>query len=308
MTIMQTPLWQISVRVPYAVVDGCVALFENEKFLGISWMECDDSAPLEILDDNGFPIASEFQIDAFASTKPDLAFIQSALSCVCDLGNIAHAPQVLLSPVDDTDWLSACYTAMPAQTYGDFYVYGSHIKDPCPAHLLPVLVDAATAFGSGEHPTTAGCLTMLSRICSVNTFVSVLDMGCGSGILGIAAKKKIPNARVILADFDPESVRVSAQNATLNHVDIVCVESLGFNNPMVAQHGPFDLILANILAKPLCELASPFAKQCIDGAHVILSGLLTRHGDMIQEHYENAGFHLIDTLVINDWLTMLFRK
>lgn len=301
-------LWNVSARIPYAVVDGCVAFFENDNFLGISWTECEDSEPLDLLDDNGFPIASEFQLDAFSKTKPDLDFIRNAVSCLYELAHINTVVNIDMKIVDDTDWLLACYSAMPAQKYGDFYIYGSHIKDPCPDNLLPVLVDAATAFGSGEHPTTAGCLTVLSKIAKNHQFNSILDMGCGSGILGIAAKKKMPEAKVVLADFDPESVRVSKQNAIVNNVDVVCFESLGFDNLEVSESGPFDLVLANILAKPLCELSESFAKNTLSGSYIILSGLLTRHGDMIKEYYQRTGFTFIESIVINDWLTMVFKK
>jgi ribosomal protein L11 methyltransferase len=213
-----------------------------------------------------------------------------------------------ITPVDDTDWLEACYIGMPAQHFGRFYIYGSHIKDPVPEGLLPVLVDAATAFGSGEHPTTAGCLKLLSRLSDTHNFKTILDMGCGSGILGIASKKCWPQASVILADNDAESVRVATLNASANQADITCYQSEGFSNSLITNAGPFDLTLANILAKPLCDLAPDFMQHTSSKGYVIVSGLLSRQGELVTNAFLNAGFKLYDSLLIEDWLSLVFQK
>jgi ribosomal protein L11 methyltransferase len=197
---------------------------------------------------------------------------------------------------------------MPAQQYGCFYVYGSHITDPAPSDMIPVLVDAATAFGSGEHPTTAGCLTMLAKLSEGKDFKRVLDMGCGSGILGIAAKKRCTGADVTMIDNDPESIRVSNHNAARNSVDVSCYVSEGFADGAVQDLAGFDLILANILAKPVCALAPDFALKTTPGGFVVVSGLLSRHTDMVCEHYVAAGFSMYEQKNINDWMSLVFQK
>jgi ribosomal protein L11 methyltransferase len=304
-----TPLWHITARVPLAAIDALVDLFERLGFAGISWLECDDAPPSESIDESGFPISSEFMIDGYTANKPDLDFLNGMTQSLSDLLGVP-APVLSLSQVDNTDWLLTCYQSMPARIVGDFYVYGSHIEDMPPKGLLPVLVNAATAFGSGEHPTTTGCLTALSAI-SYDTFpanLSILDMGCGSGILGIAAKKKWPNATVIAVDNDIESVRVASQNAQNNDTVITAIESMGFANDAVAFFAPYHIVLANILAKPVIALAPDFAAHMHQGGIVILSGLLSRHTDDVTKAYIDAGFVSVEAHNLDDWMTLVFRK
>ncbi len=308
------PLWQLTARVPLTVVDAAVDLLEQYGFLGISWLECDDAPASTEIDDNGFPIASEFQIDAYTRDKPDLAFITGTLHSLTTLLDAAD-PIVTISLVDNTDWLSTCYQSLPARIAGDFYIYGSHITEAPPSNVIPVRVDAATAFGSGEHSTTIGCLTALSNVAATNTdalsitsALSILDMGCGSGILGIAAKKRWQQATVVSVDNDPESVRVAAQNALNNTVQLTVIESEGFANPSVATYAPYDIVLANILAKPVCALAPHFAANLRVGGIAILSGLLSRHHEEVAAAYDAAGFIAIDTYTIEDWMTLVFKK
>jgi ribosomal protein L11 methyltransferase len=304
-----TPLWHITARVPLAAIDALVDLFERLGFAGISWLECDDAPPSANIDESGFPISSEFMIDGYAANKPDLDFLNGMTQSLSDLLGVP-APALSLSPVDNTDWLLTCYQSMPARIVGDFYVYGSHIEDMPPKGLLPVLVNAATAFGSGEHPTTTGCLTALSAIQNdaFPSKLSVLDMGCGSGILGIAAKKKWPNATVIAVDNDIESVRVASQNARNNNTVITAIESMGFANEAVAFFAPYHIVLANILAKPVIALAPDFAAHMHQGGIVILSGLLSRHTDDVTKAYVDAGFVSTEAHNLDDWMTLVFKK
>jgi ribosomal protein L11 methyltransferase len=241
--------------------------------------------------------------------KPDLAFITGIVEIFTDLLEIA-APVLSLNEVDNTDWLLTCYQNMPPKTAGDFYIYGSHVKEFIPENFFPVLINAATAFGSGEHATTTGCLTALSNI-QKDTFdgpLSILDMGCGSGILAIAAKKKWPKAMVIAVDNDDESVRVTFQNAQINQTNITTIESMGFANPAVSEYAPYHIVLANILAKPLCALAPDFAAHMAVKGMVIVSGLLSRHKAEVTQTYIDHGFRTITEHDIDDWMTLVFEK
>lgn len=306
-----TPLWHVTARVPLVAIDVIVDLFERFGFAGISWLECDDAPPSDSIDESGFPISSEFMIDGYIVNKPDLNFLNGMIESLMNLLNVP-APTLSLNVVENTDWLLTCYQSMPAQKINDFYIYGSHIKETPPEGYLAVLVNAATAFGSGEHPTTTGCLKALSAI-SRDTFtphLSILDMGCGSGILGISAKKKWPNANVIAADNDAESVRVTQQNAKTNHVDITAIESMGFTNNAVTAHAPYHIVLANILAKPLCALAPSFSAHTHKDGIVILSGLLSRHAQEVTDIYIKNGFVPLNIYNqnIDDWMTLVFKK
>jgi ribosomal protein L11 methyltransferase len=308
-TSILSPLWHVSARVHFTAVEGMVQLFEQFGFTGVSWLECDDSEPSDSIDESGFNIASEFMIDGYTPNKPEINFLNGTIESLMQLMNVP-TPVLSLSLVDNTDWLTACYQSMPARTIGDFFVYGSHITEAAPSHLHPVLVNAATAFGSGEHPTTTGCLTALSDVKNdfINQKPTILDMGCGSGILGISAKKKWPKASVIAADSDAESVRVTVQNAQNNETELTTIESMGFLNPAVSWYGPYHLVLANILAKPLCLLASDFAANMHKDGIIILSGLLSRHTEEVTRAYTENGFEATNSFNIDDWMTLVFRR
>ena len=163
---------------------------------------------------------------------------------------------VKVAPVAAADWLARTAEGFPAQPIGRFWVHGSHIAGPPPAGTLPIRLDAGLAFGSGEHASTQGCLLALERLASRRRFRRILDLGCGSGILAIAAARLWP-ARVIAADNDPVAVGVARANALSNGVGhrIRALASEGYRNPLVRAGGPYELIVANILADPLCELA-----------------------------------------------------
>ncbi len=317
---MTTPiLWHLCARVPLELIDGIVDLFEQFGFSGTSWLECDDARPSDHIDDSGFPIASEFIVDGYTRDKPDLDFMNNMVQGLAELVNI-DAPTLTLTIVDNNDWLTACYQSMPARTVGDFYIYGTHITETPPSGLLPVIVNAATAFGSGEHATTIGCLTALSELSLAELSLaelslagyeapsSILDMGCGSGILGIASKKKWTNAHVVAVDNDSESVRVTALNAQLNQTPLTVIESTGFHNPKVGEFSPYALVLANILAKPLCLLAPDFFSYMLQGGIVIMSGLLSRHKDEVVKNYCDQGFSAIREYNLDDWITLVFQK
>jgi ribosomal protein L11 methyltransferase len=134
-------------------------------------------------------------------------------------------------------------------------------------------------------------------------------MGCGSGILGLAIKKKWPLSHVISADCDPESVRVTLHNAELNGIsDIFCYVSEGFGNQATHQYAPYDVIVANILAKPLCALAPEFAHYSQYGSHIIVSGLLNRHVPLVKETFELHHLILVNSLNRDDWMTLVFKN
>jgi ribosomal protein L11 methyltransferase len=179
-----------------------------------------------------------------------------------------------------------------------------------PAGSVTIEINAATAFGSGEHETTTGCLLTLDTLAKQGRlFRKPLDMGCGSGILAIAIAKTwgIPVAAV---DNDPESVRVTANNAILNQcaglITAYCSE--GFSSPDIHTAAPFDLIVANILAAPLMAMAESLSNCLAPHGLVILSGLLTRHRQDILHAYAAQGIRLVSDRTINDWEALLLTK
>lgn len=213
----------------------------------------------------------------------------------------------------DTDWLQEAYRAFPPFSVGPFFIHGSHYDGEVPSGQMSLQIDAATAFGSGEHGTTKGCLqAMLDMKGAGQCPWNVLDMGCGSGILAIGAWKlwKTP---ILAVDIDPESVRVSEHHANLNGVNLggsclTCEAGDGFSAPLVGKKAPFDLIIANILAGPLIEMAADLAAVSDDKGYVILSGMLNEQADKVLAAYTPLGFTLKQRYDIGEWTTLKLQK
>lgn len=216
------------------------------------------------------------------------------------------APMIEEKPVIDKDWVSAVYRDFPPLTIGRFYVYGSHVQEPIPSDLIPLRVEAATAFGSGQHESTEGCLRALTLLDAQESFKAPLDMGCGSGILALAMASlwKIP---VMACDNDPEAVRVTIENGRKNLVDylIQAHVSEGFSD---VQGKTFDLITANILAGPLCQMAGDAAQALASSGVIVLSGLLKRQAEEVITAYQTVGLGLVDRIIIGEWTTLIMRK
>lgn len=208
--------------------------------------------------------------------------------------------------VPEKNWLEEVHRAFPPRQLGRFFVYGSHYEGAVQTDLIALKIDAATAFGSGEHDTTQLCLEALSA-CEIRP-ENILDMGCGSAILAIGAKKLWPDARVLATDIDAESVRVSIRHAEMNDTDILCECGDGYNLKSVKQNAPYDLIIANILTRPLIAMAPDAAGVCAPGGRIILSGLLERQIAEVQSAYEKNGFEFISQTVQNNWACLILRK
>ncbi|MGH1399457.1 MAG: 50S ribosomal protein L11 methyltransferase [Alphaproteobacteria bacterium] len=215
--------------------------------------------------------------------------------------------------IEDRDWLSYSYQQFPAFSVGEFFIHGSHDETPPPAGAYTLQIDAATAFGSGEHGTTAGCLNAMADIneqgvCPWN----ILDMGTGSGILAIAAWK-LWKAPVLAVDNDEEAVNVTARHAKANHVptskgNLTAAHGNGFNAPIVNEKAPYELIIANILAGPLKEMAADMVKVLDDNGYIILSGILDEQADDVIAAYKAQNLTLRDHTHLNGWTTLLLHN
>lgn len=223
------------------------------------------------------------------------------------------APALAVEPVDNTDaagWLARTARAFPPLRLGRFFVFGSHHDGQAPAGSFPLRVDAATAFGSGEHGTTAGCLTAMEHLARARAFRNILDLGTGTGLLAMAATRLWPAARVMASDLDPESVRVARTNARINYLGprIACLRARGYQAPALARRAPFDLILANILTRPLCEMARDLGRHLDVGGVAVLSGFLDSDRNRIRTTHEMVGLRAVDHYAINGWSTMVLEK
>jgi ribosomal protein L11 methyltransferase len=177
--------------------------------------------------------------------------------------------------VADVDWLQQVHRDFPPIALGRFFVYGSHYVGAMPKNKIALNIDAATAFGSGEHETTKACLMALELLHD-KPCAKALDMGCGSGILALAIKKLWPDAAVLAVDIDPESVRVTKRHADMNDADVMAVAGDGYAAKEVGAAAVYDLITANILAGPLIAMAPDLNRVLKPGGFAVLSGLLVR--------------------------------
>lgn len=254
--------------------------------------------------------STDWQIDTYRPDKPDLAALNAAVALAAKVSGIP-CPDIEVEHQAARNWLAENLTAFPPINAGRFYVHGSHIHTPPPPSTLPMLIDAATAFGSGEHQSTYGCLLALTDLAKQKHPVTIgaghaLDMGCGSGILAMAMalQWKIP---VIATDIDEESVRVTKFNAHRNGLAsyITAFPGDGFHTRGVKVNAPYDIICANILARPLCSMAHQLSASLAPNGRVILAGLLQRQESMVLAAYRAQGLHLIRRYPLAPWVTLV---
>ena len=229
-----------------------------------------------------------------------------------ELVGAAVGPDVASTIVYDTveakDWVKASLEDLVPVPAGRFVVHGQHDRIRIPPNKLGIEIEAALAFGTGHHGTTRGCLLLLDHVLKAYRPRRVLDLGTGTGVLAIAAAKAL-HGPVLASDIDPPSVRVAEENAQLNRtghlVDVI--RATGFAAPRFAADGPFDLVLANILANPLRQLAGPMARHLASSAQVILSGLLTHQAPAVIAAYRARGLVPLRHLRIEGWSSLLLR-
>ncbi|MEM9333174.1 MAG: 50S ribosomal protein L11 methyltransferase [Pseudomonadota bacterium] len=209
----------------------------------------------------------------------------------------------------DVDWVAATLRDLSSVRAGRYIVHGSHEKDAPKPHEIPILIDAGLAFGTGHHGTTAGCLEMLSRVTKKTKFFNALDLGAGSGVLAIAAAKTMP-MRVLASDIDPTATETALYNCRRNKVQasIRCITSTGFNHRAFGEAGRFDLVIANILAKPLQSMALDLALHTLPGGTVILSGLLPHQRARLVSTFRQQGLFFEHAHIRENWLTLVFKK
>lgn len=217
----------------------------------------------------------------------------------------------IISAVEDQDWVSLTQSGLPPVAAGRFFVHGSHDKDAIPSGTeFPILIDAGMAFGTGHHGTTKGCLVIFDNLLlDGNAPSSVLDLGCGAGILAIAAAKALPNIDIYASDIDPDAIEVTKANAKINAVgdSINAFQADGFSSANLKGQS-FDLIFANILAGPLMGLAPEIFQATKPKGRVILSGILAEQAETVATTFSKAGFQVTPKITLEGWTSLLAIK
>lgn len=220
-----------------------------------------------------------------------------------------ETPVLERSATEADGWLARTYASFPEQLIGKrFAVRGTHLRDPETPNRITLTLDAGLAFGSGEHGSTRGCLVALETVVRRRP-KRILDMGTGSGILAMGAAKLL-NRKVLATDIDPWSVRVTAENAEMNGVGHLVQARLadGWTDPFVRAQGPYDLVFANILARPLCMMARDLALNLAPGGTAILAGLLRNQARWVLAAHRMQGLKLERMLPQGAWTTIILRK
>jgi ribosomal protein L11 methyltransferase len=250
--------------------------------------------------DGGWDVTVHF------ADPPDQAVVREL---VAGAAGADIASGVTFDTVEARDWVKASLEDLVPVPAGRFIVHGQHDRDRVAANKLGIEIEAALAFGTGHHGTTRGCLLLLDHVLKAWRPRRVLDLGTGTGVLAIAAAKAL-HENILASDIDPPSVQVARDNARLNRSGhlVRAIRATGFAAPQFAQAAPFDLVLANILANPLRQLATPMARHLAPSALVILSGLLTPQAPAVIAAYRARGLVPVRHLRIEGWSSLLLRK
>jgi ribosomal protein L11 methyltransferase len=201
----------------------------------------------------------------------------------------------------ETDWVTMSQSGLQPIRAGRFYVHTPTVRS-IPPGTIPFEIDASLAFGTGQHATTSGCLGVLDRLeRDGKAFTNIADIGTGTGLLVFAALALWPQARCIATDIDPVAVAVARDNAAINRMklghgagELLLAEADGMQSPLLAARAPFDLIIANILAGPLIELAPDFASSLAAAGSIVLAGLLDTQAEAVARAYQDQGLSVAD--------------
>jgi ribosomal protein L11 methyltransferase len=248
-----------------------------------------------------FERSAGMEVEAYYRTEPDAAVIARQIGDI--LGQ--EPPPLVATAVPDINWVAVSQAALPAVVAGRFTVHGSHDRERVARGPWTIEIDAGEAFGTAHHATTHSCLLALDAVTRRQTFHRVLDLGCGSGVLAIAAGRLLPRAAMEATDFDPVAIAVACANARLNGLRsrLRPKTADGFGRTG-ARRRPYDLIVANILAEPLVSLAPAMAQHCRTGGTVILSGLVMSQARPVVAAYRSHGFRLMQHRRLNGWATL----
>ena len=295
----EPPVWRVELVVPERAVGALEAALD--PFVeALSWSPIDPDAEPGA----GGPM----RISGFAATSLPRAEIVAATALAATLAGI-EPPDIAVGKLPQTDWLASSLRSFPPIDAGRFHLRGSHIAAPRPPGRITLVVDAGAAFGSGEHGSTRGCLLALDSLLKRRRFGRLLDMGCGSGILAMAAAKAA-HVPAVASDIDPAAVRIARANARFNGVAawVRCAPGNGYASRLVRAGAPYDLILANILARPLARMAPMLARHLAPRGCAVLAGLLRRQEPLVFAAHRAQGLSLAARFRLGDWTTLVVRK
>lgn len=272
--------------------------------------------------DEEFPSLAAFEIkgdqdnklmECYLNIDPDMVHLQNNIENMAAILNIT-APKAEVELLEEKNWVAESQKMLKPITAGKFHLYGSHDSDSVPADKIAIQMEAGQAFGTGSHETTNGCLLAISDLCDEINPKTVLDLGTGSGVLAIAMAK-FWDIQIVASDIDPVSVDTAKENIIMNGIKalnegddesgILAVTSDGYDHDALQSGAPYDLTVANILAKPLQILAPDITSHLKKEGTLVLSGLLQTQEEDVLNAYKEQGWTLKKRYPINEWVTLV---
>jgi ribosomal protein L11 methyltransferase len=301
--VSTTTTWQLSL--PCTRAEGLALEAEDAGLFGAG-----ERIPTIVTSEHASQ-PDQWQLDIFFEAEPTPGQIAMLLARLPS----SDLAAMTLAPVPEVDWVTQSQAGLDPIVAGRFHV--RHDRDEAEAPGMEnFLIPASRAFGTGSHETTRGCLLMLDRLrARGHRFGNVADIGTGTGLLAFAAHRLWPRAHLLASDIDPVSIDVTAENAAMNHIALgaeagalLLVAAPGVDHPLIAGLAPFDLLIANILAGPLIELAPSLAAQLAEGGSLVLAGLLDTQAEPVIAAYRAQGLRLAERIDNGDWPTLHLRK
>ncbi|MFM5907030.1 MAG: 50S ribosomal protein L11 methyltransferase [Novosphingobium sp.] len=295
--------WKITAYGPRAQIEGALLAHEDawdwDPDIVISGSEIAEDKP------------DDWQLEAWLPRKPTRAD-KAALTGLFDHA----APPLEVEKLADVDWLTQSQQGLEPITAGVFHVHTPEHPAMIAPDVRDYCIPASQAFGTGQHATTAGCLAMLTHMKAQGLVVrNLADIGTGTGLLAFAGLHLWPRALATASDIDAVCVGVVEDNAAMNQVpigggagEVTMLVADGMEHPLLTARGPYDLVIANILAGPLINLAPDFAQALVPGGHLLLAGLLETQEAQVRRACRMAGMRLAARLVNGDWSILWLRK
>ena len=295
--------WKITVFGDKPTIQA--ALVAQEDALG--WDDEIVLAGFELADDR----PNDWRLDAYFPRKPTRADRAMVAALFAE-----GAPEIVVEKLPDTDWVTESQQGMEPIHAGRFHVHTPEHAPSGEPGTIDFAIPASQAFGTGQHATTAGCLAMLDAMKRRGVVArNCADIGTGTGLLAFAALALWPRAFATASDIDPACAGVVADNAAANGIalgggagELTMTIADGMHDDLLQGRAPYDLLIANILAGPLVELAPDFAAATVPGGHLLLAGLLETQETRVRAAYRRAGFRLAARLVNGDWSILWLRR
>ncbi len=298
-----TDSWKITALAPRPIVEAALVAHED----AFDWDADIVLSGSEIAEDR----PDDWRLEAWLPRKPRTAD-KAAIAALFAAG----PPPFAIEKLPETDWVTHSQQGLEPIRAGRFHVHTPEHAALDEAGITDFAIPASQAFGTGQHATTAGCLAMLTHMKRQGVIVrNLADIGTGTGLLAFAGLDLWPRARATASDIDAVCIDVVVENARANGVplgarggEVTLLVADGMDHPLLEARGPYDLVIANILAGPLIALAPDFGRALVPGGHLLLAGLLETQEPQVRAACRRAGLRLAARLVQGDWSILWLRK